>query len=83
MVRRDRLVAISLEIRPGHDRFRVQRTWRVLFGLYQDCACIRWSRGFKKQVGRTFTGRMRASMLPAFLHEAISPKNIWAALGGL
>lgn len=44
----------------------------MLFGLFQDCASVLRSKGFKKRVGHVFKGRMRASMLPAFLNEAIS-----------
>jgi hypothetical protein len=71
MIRRDRLVQVSITIRPDDDPFRAQRAWRVLFGLYQDCACVRWSKGFTKKPGQAFTGNMRASKLPAFLHEAM------------
>lgn len=71
LVRRDRLVEVTIMVLPDPDAFRVQRAWRSLFGLYQDCACIRWSKGFKKKTVLPFTGKMRASMLPAFLHEAM------------
>lgn len=72
MVRRDWIIEVEITILPDDDAFRLQRAWRVLFGLYQDCACIAWSKGFKKRVGRTFPGRMRASRLPEFLHEAMA-----------
>jgi hypothetical protein len=71
IIRRDRLVEVSITIKANDDAFRVQRAWRVLFGLYQDCACIQWSKGFKKTAGGAFTGKMRASRLPAFLREAM------------
>lgn len=75
LIRRDRLVDVSVTILDDDDPFLVQRAWRVLFGLFQDCASVRRSKGFKKRVGRAFKGRMRASMLPAFLNEAIPFHN--------
>ena len=50
---------------------REQRAWRFMFGLYQDCACVRWSRGFTKRPGIPFDGEMRSSRLPLFLREAM------------
>lgn len=72
LVRRDRIIEISVTLLEDEDSFQLQRAWRVLFGLYQDCACVRWSKGFKKRVGQPFKGKMRASKLPAFLNEAMA-----------
>ena len=71
LMRQDDPVEIAITILPGEDSFRVQRTWRLLFGLYQDCACIRWSRGFRKTPARPFHGLMRPSRLSLFLREAM------------
>lgn len=75
LIRRDRLIDVSVTILNADDPFLVQRAWRVLFGLFQDCASVRRSKGFKKRVGQAFKGRMRASMLPAFLNEAMAFHN--------
>ena len=64
-------IDVSIIVLPDRDRFRIQRTWRFLFGLYQDCACVRWSKGFKKSPGIPFVGKMRSSRLPLFLREAM------------
>lgn len=71
LARRDRLIEIDVTVLPDDDEFREQRAWRVLFGLYQDCACVRWSKGFKKTPGIPFSGKMRSSRLSEFLHEAM------------
>jgi hypothetical protein len=75
LIRRDRLIDVNVTILDDDDPFLVQRAWRGLFGLFQDCASIRRSKGFKKRVGRAFKGRMRASMLPVFLNEAMAYHN--------
>lgn len=64
-------VEVAITLLPNTDRFREQRTWRLLFGLYQDCACVRWSKGFTKTPGAAFSGKMRPSRLPLFLREAM------------
>jgi hypothetical protein len=71
LARRDRVVELDITVLEDDDSFREQRAWRVLFGLYQDCACVRWSKGFKKTPRVAFTGRMRSSQLPKFLNEAM------------
>jgi hypothetical protein len=71
LARRQKLIDVSITVLPDQDRFRIQRTWRLLFGLYQDCACVRWSKGFKKSPGVPFVGKMRSSQLPLFLREAM------------
>lgn len=70
LIRRDRKVEVAIEILFDDEPFRVQRAWRVLFGLFQDCASVKASKGFKKRKGRWFVGRMQASRLPDFLEEA-------------
>ena len=70
LIRRDRKVEVAIEILFDDEPFRVQRAWRVLFGLFQDCASVKASKGFKKRKGEWFVGRMRASRLPDFLDEA-------------
>lgn len=64
-------IKVSINVLPDPDSFREQRAWRILFGLFQDCASIRASRGFKKTPGLAFTGSIRASRLTEFLHEAV------------
>jgi hypothetical protein len=71
LARREDLIDVEIKVLPDRDKFREQRAWRILFGLYQDCACVRWSKGFKKTSGISFTGKMRPSMLPLFLREAL------------
>jgi hypothetical protein len=71
LARRDEPIELEITLLPDTDRFREQRAWRVLFGLYQDCACVRWSKGFKKTPGVAFSGRMRPSRLPLFLREGM------------
>jgi hypothetical protein len=71
LVRRASLIDVEITLLPDHDRFREQRAWRLLFGLYQDCACVPWSKGFKKRPGVPFVGKMRPSRLPLFLREAM------------
>jgi len=71
LARRDRVIELDITIMEDDDRFLEQRAWRILFGLYQDCACVPWSKGFKKTPGVAFTGRMRSSQLPKFLNEAM------------
>lgn len=68
---RDRAVSIDVTLKPDGDAFREQRAWRILFGLFQDCAGVRASKGFRKMPGETFEGRMKAQRLPEFLHEAM------------
>lgn len=58
--RRDRLMEVEITVMPDDDAFREQRTWRVLFGLFQDCSCIQWSHGFEKTPGEAFVGKMRS-----------------------
>jgi hypothetical protein len=70
--RRDEPIAVTIKLLSDVDPFREQRAWRILFGLYQDCACVRWSKGFKKTPGVPFSGRMRPSRLPLFLREAVA-----------
>ena len=65
------LIQVAITIVPDRDRFCEQRAWRFMFGLYQDCACVRWSRGFTKRPGIPFDGEMRSSRLPLFLREAM------------
>ncbi len=72
LIRRDRRVRVAIQIRFDDDPFRVQRAWRVLFGLFQDCASIKASKGFKKRKNRVFVGKMRASRLRDFLSEAMA-----------
>lgn len=71
LARRDEPVEVAITLLPDADRFREQRAWRVLFGLYQDCACVRWSKGFYKTPGVAFSGKMRPSRLPLFVREAM------------
>jgi len=71
LARREKLIKIEITLLADHDPFREQRAWRILFGLYQDCACIPWSKGFKKKVGEPFVGKMRPTKLPMFLREAL------------
>ena len=71
IMRREDPIDIGITVVPDRDHFREQRAWRLLFGLYQDCACVRWSKGFKKTPGRAFVGQMRPSRLPRFLREAM------------
>lgn len=71
LARRDRVIELDITILEDDDSFLEQRAWRILFGLYQDCACVRWSKGFRKTPGVAFTGRMRSSQLPKFLNEAM------------
>ena len=71
LARRDEPIEVEITLLPDSDRFREQRAWRILFGLYQDCACIPWSNGFKKTPGVAFSGKMRPSRLPLFLREAL------------
>lgn len=70
LIRRDRKVTVAIEIDFDDEPYRVQRAWRVLFGLFQDCASVKVSKSFKKRRGRWFVGRMRASRLFDFLEEA-------------
>jgi hypothetical protein len=72
LARRDEPIKVQITLLRDPDRFREQRAWRILFGLYQDCACVRWSKGFKKTPGRAFSGKMRPSRLPLFLREAMA-----------
>lgn len=72
LARRDEPIDIEITLLRDSDRFREQRAWRILFGLYQDCACIAWSKGFKKTPGVAFSGKMRPSRLPLFLREALA-----------
>lgn len=65
------LMQVTITIVPDHDKFYEQRAWRIMFGLYQDCACVGWSKGFTKRPGIPFEGEMRASRLPLFLREAM------------
>jgi hypothetical protein len=69
--RRDDPIEVDITVFPDRDKFREQRAWRILFGLYQDCAHVTWSKGFKKMPGVAFTGKMRPSKLPLFLNEAM------------
>ena len=71
LTRRDRVIEIDITILADEDEYREQRAWRVLFGLYQDCACVRWSKGFRKTPGVAFSGKMRSSRLSRFLREAM------------
>jgi hypothetical protein len=71
LARRDHMVKIAITILRVRDRYLEQRTWRTLFGLYQDCACVRWSSGFTKKPGVPFVAKMRSSRLPLFLREAM------------
>lgn len=71
LVRQEGPIDVEINVLPDRDRFREQRAWRLLFGLYQDCACIRWSKGFRKRPGVPFVGKMRPSRLPLFLREAM------------
>ena len=68
---REELLDVSITVLSDDDRFREQRAWRTLFGLYQDCACVKWSKGFRKTPDVPFTGKMRPSRLPLFLREAM------------
>lgn len=69
-LRQEELVDLEITVLPGRTRWLEQRAWRFLFGLYQDCACIQWSFGFKKMPGKAFKCRMRSSKVPLFLREA-------------
>jgi hypothetical protein len=71
LARRDDPIDVEIVVLPDRDNFLERRAWRILFGLYQDCACVRWSKGFKKMPGIGFTGKMRPSKLPLFLREAV------------
>lgn len=71
LARREKLIDVEITLLADRDRFRVQRAWRIVFGLYQDCASVPWSKGFKKKVGEPFVGKMRPSRLPMFLREAL------------
>jgi hypothetical protein len=75
LIRRDRLVDLSVTVLDDDDPYLVQRAWRVLFGLFQDCSSIPRSKGFKKRTGRAFKGKIRASMLEPFLNEAMAYHN--------
>lgn len=75
-------VTVAIKLIPDRDWFRLQRTWRILFGLYQDCTSVPSSKGFKKRPGKFFTGKMKAARLPLFLREATQfvaegRANIW------
>lgn len=72
LIRRDRLIDVSVTILDDDEPFLVQRAWRVLFGLFQDCSSVPRSKGFKKRIGQAFKGKMRASMLEPFLNEAMA-----------
>ena len=72
LARREEPIDVEITLLPDSNRFREQRAWRVLFGLYQDCASVQWSKGFKKTPGVTFCGKMRPSRLPLFLREAMA-----------
>ena len=69
--RKEQLIDVEVTVLEDDDEFREQRTWRILFGLYQDCACVPWSKGFKKTPGFPFSGKMRSSNLVLFLREAV------------
>ncbi len=69
--RRERLIEVTIVLAHDPDWFRQQRAWRTLFGLFQDCASVRWSKGFKKTPGIPFVGKMRPSRLPLFLREGM------------
>ncbi len=71
LARQQDLIDVEINVLPDRDNFREQRTWRILFGLYQDCACIPWSKGFRKRPGVPFVGKMRPSRLSLFLREAM------------
>lgn len=71
LARRVKSVDVEITILPDRERFREQRAWRILFGLYQDCACVPWSKGFKKTPGVPFVGKMRPARLALFLREAM------------
>jgi len=71
LARRRNWVEVKITVLADRDAFRLQRTWRILFGLYQDCATIPLSKGFRKVPGKAFIGKMEAVMLPVFLHEAM------------
>ncbi len=71
LARQDEPIKVTITVLPDENRFREQRAWRILFGLYQDCACVRWSKGFKKMPGKPFIGKMRPSKLSLFLAEAM------------
>jgi hypothetical protein len=71
MARREKLVDVQITLVSDSDRFREQRSWRFLFGLYQDCASVRWSKGFKKSPDVPFIGKMRTSRLMLFVREAL------------
>lgn len=69
-LRGEKPIDIEITVLADDDKWREQRAWRFLFGLFQDCSCIQWSGGFKKTPGKAFKGRMRPSRVPLFLREA-------------
>lgn len=71
LVKGDELLEISITVTPDDNSYREQRTWRILLGLFQDCAYVLWSKGFTKQPGVPFVGKMRPSRLSRFLREAL------------
>lgn len=71
LARRDLPIDLEITIFSDIDRFREQRTWRFCFGLYQDVACVGWSKGFKKMPDVPFVGKIRPSCLPQFVREVM------------
>jgi hypothetical protein len=71
LARSDEPIDIAITVLSQESGWLEQRTWRFLFGLYQDSACIQWSRGFKKTLGIAFKGKIRPSRLTLFLREAM------------
>ncbi|MBB2162819.1 hypothetical protein ACE4RV_07450 [Acetobacter persici] len=71
LARGKRIINVGIIVIKDENRFQEQRAWRTLFGLYQDCASVRWSKGFKKTPGKEFLGKMHPERLTVFLNEAL------------